>query len=139
MIFIMGTKSRNNVGPLGKAVAKKLEEIRKERGISQREIEDKTQISQSQLSKMLRGIRAINLDELESICVSLSTSIDEVLTESEIAVAKHSVSDLDARREAKAATESAEPDYDAIVDGINAGTEKFAAQKATEPLEEHWP
>ena len=33
----------------------------------------------------------------------------------------------------------AEPDYDAIVDGINAGTEKFAAQKATEPLEEHWP
>ena len=32
----------------------------------------------------------------------------------------------------------AEPDYDAIVDGINAGTEKFAAQKATEPLEEHF-
>lgn len=47
-------------------------------------------------------------------------------------------SDLDSRREARAAAESAEPDYDAIVDGINAGTEKFAAQKATEPLEEHF-
>lgn len=36
-------------------------------------------------------------------------------------------------------TDDGEPDYDAIVDGINAGTEKFAAQRATEPLEEHWP
>lgn len=35
-------------------------------------------------------------------------------------------------------TDDGEPDYDAIVDGINAGTEKFAAQRATEPLEEHW-
>lgn len=31
-----------------------------------------------------------------------------------------------------------EPDYDAIVDGINADTEKFAAQKSTPPLEEHF-
>ena len=61
-----------------------------------------------------------------------SGTFDEVLT-------SHDINDLDSRREAKAATESAEPDYDAIVDGINAGTEKFAAQKATEPLEEHWP
>ena len=35
-------------------------------------------------------------------------------------------------------TDDGEPDYDAIVDGINAGTEKFAAQRVTEPLEEHW-
>ena len=31
-----------------------------------------------------------------------------------------------------------EPNYDAIVDGINADTEKFAAQKSTPPLEEHF-
>lgn len=35
-------------------------------------------------------------------------------------------------------TDDGEPDYDAIVDGINAGTERFAAQRATEPLEEHF-
>ncbi|OWM43005.1 hypothetical protein [Corynebacterium diphtheriae] len=31
-----------------------------------------------------------------------------------------------------------EPDYDAILDGINAGTEPIAAQKATDPLEENY-
>lgn len=30
------------------------------------------------------------------------------------------------------------PDYDSILDGINAGTEPIAAQKATDPLEENY-
>jgi hypothetical protein len=61
-----------------------------------------------------------------------------VLTESEVAVAKHSVSDLDSRREAKATAESDEVDDDAIIAGIAAGTEKYAAQKRTPPLEENF-
>lgn len=52
---------------------------------------------------------------------------------------------LEARRSAKRSENSpatpphvATPDYDAILDGINAGTEKIAAQKATDPLEENY-
>lgn len=48
-------------------------------------------------------------------------------------------SDLDSRREAKAAAaDSAEVDDDAIIAGIAAGTEKYAAQKRTPPLEENF-
>ncbi|AKN76144.1 hypothetical protein D881_01875 [Corynebacterium ulcerans NCTC 12077] len=53
--------------------------------------------------------------------------------------------ELAARRKAKAHNPSpdspphvATPDYDAILNGINAGTEKIAAQKATDPLEENY-
>lgn len=44
--------------------------------------------------------------------------------------------DLAKRRVAEAPDE---PDYDAIAEQINRGETKFAAQRATEPLEEHWP
>ncbi|VZH84154.1 hypothetical protein [Corynebacterium rouxii] len=52
---------------------------------------------------------------------------------------------LEARRNAKLSRNSpatpphvTTPDYDSILDGINAGTEKIAAQKATDPLEENY-
>lgn len=55
------------------------------------------------------------------------------------------ISELDTRRKAKRGNNSptapphvTEPDYDAILDGINAGTEPIAAQKATDPLEENY-
>ena len=47
-------------------------------------------------------------------------------------------SDLDSRRKAKAAADPAEVDDDAIIAGIAAGTEKYAAQKRTPPLEENF-
>lgn len=59
--------------------------------------------------------------------------------------AKKPISELDTRRKAKRGNNSptapphvTEPDYDAILDGINAGTEPIAAQKATDPLEENY-
>lgn len=59
--------------------------------------------------------------------------------------AEKPISELDTRRNAKRGNNSptapphvTEPDYDAILDGINAGTEPIAAQKATDPLEENY-
>ncbi|MBG9328404.1 hypothetical protein I4J35_05995 [Corynebacterium belfantii] len=66
------------------------------------------------------------------------------ISEAEKVIEKHK-SELDARRNAKRGNNSptppphvTEPDYDAILDGINAGTEPIAAQKATDPLEENY-
>ncbi|AQY55138.1 hypothetical protein LGCMVI_0010 [Corynebacterium phage LGCM-VI] len=59
--------------------------------------------------------------------------------------AEKPISELDTRLNAKRGNNSptapphvTEPDYDAILDGINAGTEPIAAQKATDPLEENY-
>jgi len=65
MLNIMGSRSRNDA--------------RLNHNVSQLQLQESTGISQSQLSKQLRGIRAINLDELEAICATLSISVKEVL------------------------------------------------------------
>ena len=79
MLNIMGSRSRNDVGALGKIVAEILNDARLNHNVSQLQLQESTGISQSQLSKQLRGIRAINLDELEAICATLSISVKEVL------------------------------------------------------------
>lgn len=77
----MGQKSRNNVGVLGKAVARLLQDAQQGRGVSQVQLCAMTGISQSQLSKMLGGKRAITIDELGAICLALNVSGNTVLTE----------------------------------------------------------
>ncbi|EFM50215.1 MAG: XRE family transcriptional regulator [Corynebacterium sp.] len=79
MLNIMGSRSRNDVGAFGKIVAEILNDARLNHNVSQLQLQESTGISQSQLSKQLRGIRAINLDELEAICATLSISVKEVL------------------------------------------------------------
>ena len=88
-------------------------------------------ISHEQLQKFSKRSSLSSFTDLELA--------QEIVNRLEAAQGTSLPSGLDSRREAKAAAESDDPDYDAIVDGINSGTEKFAAQKATEPLEEHWP
>ena len=75
----MGSRSRNDVGAFGNIVAEILNDARLKHNVSQLQLQESTGISQSQLSKQLRGIRAINLDELEAICATLSISVKEVL------------------------------------------------------------
>lgn len=48
--------------------------------ISQKALEEATGISQSQISKLLRGIRIINIDELYSLCSALNLSPAQILT-----------------------------------------------------------
>ncbi|MDO4630848.1 MAG: helix-turn-helix transcriptional regulator [Corynebacterium sp.] len=48
------------------------------------------------------------------------------------------VSTLESHRERLRRDEPDEIDHDVIIAGINAGTEKYAAQKTTPPLEEHF-
>lgn len=43
------------------------------------QLADLTGISQSQLSKQLRGLRSIDIDEFERICNALSVPMEEIL------------------------------------------------------------
>lgn len=59
--------------------------------------------------------------------------------------ANEPISKLDERRKSRDRKNSTRatpdvdgPDYDAIISGINAGTEQIAAQEATDPLDEHF-
>ncbi|QGU03139.1 Helix-turn-helix protein [Corynebacterium kalinowskii] len=149
----MSTKKRVSVDALGKAVARQLNARKAHQGLTQAQIESATGISQSQLSKQLRGFRAITIDEFESICSVLNISMFDVLDaaereikpnrKAEESVEKHQ-NDLDARRAQRAvvadvpAAEVRELSDDEIVARINSGEFKVAAQKRTEPIEESW-
>lgn len=79
---------------------------------------------------------ATNQQILDEITKRLTGGTGSVfLEEAEVTIP---ASDLDSRRETKAAAESDEVDDDAIIAGIAAGTEKYAAQKRTPPLEENF-
>lgn len=72
-----------SVETFGKAIARQLSRIREQRGTTQHDLAEATKISQSQLSKQLRGLRAINIDELASICDALEVSMLEVIRKAE--------------------------------------------------------
>ena len=55
-------------------------------GITQSQLADAVNLSQSQLSKQLRGIRQLNIDELDAICRALGLDITDVFNEAQAAV-----------------------------------------------------
>ncbi|MGW9345567.1 helix-turn-helix domain-containing protein [Streptomyces albidoflavus] len=66
--------------PLSEIIAERLTQAYLESGRRQRDIGDEAGISQSQMSKYLRGVRAPNVDELEAICAALELDVADVVT-----------------------------------------------------------
>lgn len=54
--------------------------------VTQKEMAGPVGVDQSQLSKMVRGKRAINLDQLEIMCHVLGADVDEIVEEATQAV-----------------------------------------------------
>lgn len=133
-------KSKPAVGAFGKAVARHLQARRAHQQITQQQLSTETEISQSQLSKQLRGLRAISIDEFELICAALNIEMEDILRLAEDEMTNEKVTQLRPRIEQTGApsVDAKQYDEDAILDGINAGTEKFAAQEATDPLDENY-
>ena len=52
-------------------------------GVTQQQMAEAVGVSQSQLSKMIRGVRPIDLDQLAAMCEALGTSPGVVLGEAE--------------------------------------------------------
>lgn len=71
--------AKRTVKDFGKATARHLSARRAHQRITQMQLADLTGISQSQLSKQLRGLRSIDIDEFERICNALSVPMEEIL------------------------------------------------------------
>lgn len=138
----MNVTKRPSVEAFGKAVARQLSARRGHQGITQQELSDGTSISQSQLSKQLRGLRAIDLDDLEAICRVLRVDMVAVIEEAEKEVLEGDMLRVRRVRKKQKGTdghiEIIDRDDDALIDRINAGEEQIAAQKRTDPLEENY-
>ena len=77
----MGSRSRNDVGPLSRAIAHILGDAFALTGGHQETLGELAGISQSQLSKYLRGERVMTVEELEALCRALDLDLVEVVRE----------------------------------------------------------
>ncbi|WP_148666430.1 helix-turn-helix domain-containing protein [Cryobacterium aureum] len=71
-------------GPLTVAVAAILKRAFHQTSVSQEMLGVAVGISQSQLSKYLRGIRVLDVDQLDDLCFALHLDITEVMREAAI-------------------------------------------------------
>lgn len=94
----MSPRPKDTMDTFGKVVARLLNEQRLLKDITQTELSDATGISQSQISKQMRGTRDINIDELGSIADALGVSLVSLIQQAEREMNPDSRDDLAARR-----------------------------------------
>ena len=82
----------------GKVIARLLNDERLQKGVTQAELAESTGISQSQISKQLRGTRDINIDELDAIVTGLNLSLVELIRTAEQELNPDVRDDLASRR-----------------------------------------
>lgn len=71
------------VSDLTRYVAAKIRGLMGEHGVTQAELADSIGVSQSQLSKMTRGVRPIDLDQLDGMCMALGVDTGDLIKEAE--------------------------------------------------------
>lgn len=81
----MSRGSRLLTGPLTRSIAAILAAEVSEQGLSQRELGLMVGISQGQISKYLRGERALLVDELDLFCHELGLDVGDVVHDADVA------------------------------------------------------
>ena len=66
--------------PLSEVIAERLTEAYLRSGRRQQDIGDEAGLSQSAVSRYLRGARAPDIDTLEALCVALGLDVGDVVT-----------------------------------------------------------
>lgn len=94
----MSPRPKDTMDTFGKVIARLLNEQRLQKGITQTELADATGISQSQISKQMRGTRDINIDELGYIADALGIPLVSLIQQAEHEMNPDSRDDLAARR-----------------------------------------
>lgn len=94
----MSPRPKDTMDTFGKVIARLLNEQRLQKGITQTELADATGISQSQISKQMRGTRDINIDELGVIADALGIPLVSLIQKAEREMNPDSRDDLAARR-----------------------------------------
>ena len=77
----MATKERIAPQALGMEVAALLREAVARREMTQARVAEKAGISTSQVSKYLRGVRPITIDELDRLCSSIGINFERLIVE----------------------------------------------------------
>lgn len=94
----MSPRPKDTMNNFGKVIARLLNDERLQKGVTQAELAESTGISQSQISKQLRGTRDINIDELDAIVAALDLSLVELIRTAEQEVNPDIRDDLASRR-----------------------------------------
>lgn len=81
--------ANSELGELAVEVANILRGMVARYGLSQMELAEAVGISQSQLSKMLRGVRPMDIDTLDGLAVAMDSSSAEILAEAELTVTQN--------------------------------------------------
>lgn len=76
----MNAQRKAVINGFGKAVARQLSARLAYQGMTQTGLAEATGISQSQLSKQMRGLREINVDELAIICEALDVPMETIIS-----------------------------------------------------------
>lgn len=74
------------VSDLTRHVASRLRGLMAQHRVTQAELADSVGVSQSQLSKMVRGVRPIDLDQLDGMCIALGVDTGDLIKEAEVAL-----------------------------------------------------
>ena len=94
----MSPRPKDTMSNFGKVIARLLNDERLQKGVTQAELAESTGISQSQISKQLRGTRDINIDELSAIADALDISLIELIRKAEQEINPDTRNELEERR-----------------------------------------
>ena len=92
----MSPRPKDTMDTFGKVVARLLNDERLHKSVTQAELAESTGISQSQISKQMRGTRDINIDELSAI--ALDISLVELIRKAEQKINPDTRNELEERR-----------------------------------------
>ena len=94
----MSPRPRDTMNKFGKVIARLLNDERLHKGVTQAELSESTGISQSQISKQMRGTRDINIDELSAIANALDIPLVELIRKAEQEINPDTRNELEERR-----------------------------------------
>ena len=135
----MSPRPKDTMSNFGKVIARLLNDERLHKGVTQAELAESTGISQSQISKQLRGTRDINIDELDAIVTALNMSLVELIRTAEQELNPDTRDDLAARRAGAPVSDSSASlpdDDDGIVREFDYSPDEYAADSSPNEQEE---
>lgn len=135
----MSPRPRDTMNNFGKVIARLLNDERLHKGVTQAELAESTGISQSQISKQLRGTRDINIDELDAIVTALNMSLVELIRTAEQELNPDTRDDLATRRAGAPVSDSSASlpdDDDGIVREFDYSPDEYAADSSPNEQEE---
>lgn len=79
----MAAVPNSDVSDLTRLIASMIRGLMARHGVKQAEMAESIGVSQSQLSKMIRGVRPIDIDQLDGMCRALGVDLSGIIKDAE--------------------------------------------------------